>query len=177
LEGDRESYAILVDKYKDMAFTLAFRMVNDRTNAEEIVQEAFVKAYTKLGSFRGEAEFSTWFYRIVYNATVSFLRSLKKTWNPDSQCVEEITDEAPGYAEIENTEFRKNAVLWAISQLKPVDRTIVTLFYHDEKSLREIGEITGMKEENVKVRLFRSRKTIKVLLLKKFQGHFEQVTQ
>ena len=62
---------MLVDRYKDLAFTIAFRILGKREDAEEVVQDAFVKAFQNLSSFRQKAKFSTWLYRIVYNTAIS----------------------------------------------------------------------------------------------------------
>ena len=74
LEGDRNAFAYLVDKYKTMVYSLALRLVKDREEAEEISQDAFIKAYQSLASFKGKAKFSSWLYRIVYNTAISKLR-------------------------------------------------------------------------------------------------------
>ncbi|MFW6101986.1 MAG: RNA polymerase sigma factor, partial [Bacteroidota bacterium] len=78
LQGDHSSYATLVERHKDMVFTLAYRILKSREDAEEISQDAFMKAYRSLKKFRKEAKFSTWLYRIVYNLCVSRLRKNKK---------------------------------------------------------------------------------------------------
>ena len=70
LEGDRNAFAYLVDKYKTMVYSLALRLVKDREEAEEISQDAFIKAYQSLASFKGKAKFSSWLYRIVYNTAI-----------------------------------------------------------------------------------------------------------
>ncbi len=158
-----------------MAYTLAFRMVGNRPDAEEIIQEAFINAYKKLGAFRRDSSFSTWFYRIVYNRTISFLRSRKNTNNADDYILQTRISDEPDYLEFEERDFRKNAVLWAISQLKPVERMIITLFYHENKSLKETGAVVGMNEDAVKMKLHRSRKKMKALLESKFQGEFVDV--
>ena len=74
LNGDLSAYGKLVDRHKDMAFSIALKIVRIREDAEEIVQDAFIKAYQKLSSFRKDAKFSTWLYRIVYNAAISHTR-------------------------------------------------------------------------------------------------------
>ena len=73
LSGDREAFAVLVDRHKGMAYTLALRIVRNREEAEEIAQDAFVKAFRSLKSFRRESRFSSWLYRIVYNQRNNFV--------------------------------------------------------------------------------------------------------
>jgi len=79
MSGDVSRFAYFVDAYKDMAFTIAFRIVNNREDAEEVVQDAFVKAYTSLHTFRQDAKFSTWLCKIVVNTAISKTRK-KKLW-------------------------------------------------------------------------------------------------
>ena len=172
LDGDREAYALLVDRYKDMAYTIAVRLLGDRSDAEEVVQQAFIKAYSNLGLFRQESAFFTWFFRIVYNGAISLLRTRKKIVPGDDQVLHGMATAEPDFFESEERDLRKNAVLWAITQISPEEKTIVTLFYHEERSLKEIGAIVGMKEDTVKMRLHRARKKMKKLLMKRYQGVF-----
>ena len=74
LDGNRDAFAFLVDKYKSMVFSLALRITRDREEAEEISQDTFIKAFQSLNSFQGKAKFSSWLYRIVYNTGISHLR-------------------------------------------------------------------------------------------------------
>jgi len=98
LNGETNAYAFLVNKYKPMVFSLALRMLKNREDAEEVAQDAFVKAYQSLSQFRGGARFSTWLYRIVYNTAVSrFRRSSYEVLSIDDKGVEEKeTDEIAG---------------------------------------------------------------------------------
>ena len=172
LDGDREAYALLVERYKDMAYTIAVRLLGDRSDAEEVVQQAFIKAYSKLALFRQEAAFSTWFFRIVYNGAISLLRSRKKMISGDDQILHGMETGEPDFFESEERDLRKKAVLWAIAQLSPEEKAIVTLFYHEERSLKEIGAIVGSREETVKMKLHRARKKMKKLLMKRYQDVF-----
>ena len=74
IKGDVSAYACLVEKYKSLAYTLALRIVRNPQDAEEIAQDAFVKAYNSLSKFKGDSKFSTWLYKIIYNTSVSKLR-------------------------------------------------------------------------------------------------------
>jgi len=79
LKGDTTAYADIVNKHKEMVFTIAVKILRNREDAEEIAQDAFVKAFQALPGFKGEARFSTWLYRIVYNAAIS--QSRKRNMN------------------------------------------------------------------------------------------------
>ena len=93
LEGDMQAFSYLVDKYKDMVFTLAFRILKNRENAEEVAQDSFVKVYQNLKKFKSKSKFSTWLYRIVYNTAISRVRVKQNpTMSIDDQKFFEIED-------------------------------------------------------------------------------------
>ena len=168
LGGDISGFSILVDRYKDLAFTLAFRITGIREDAEEVVQDAFLNAYKGLDRFRQKAKFSTWLYRIVYNKAVSRKR-LKKVQvtsideaTVDNQPSEEFYD-AEGETIHEERTWLLNR---AMDSLTGEDRTLVTLYYLNEQTVNEIHAVTGLSRANVKVRLFRARKKLQDVLEK-----------
>jgi len=77
-KGNQADYSIIVDRYKNKAFSLLRRMLKNDFDAEEVLQDCFLKAYNSLNSFKGESKFSTWFYRIVYNTALTKLSSKKR---------------------------------------------------------------------------------------------------
>src|SRR5690606_17752252 len=79
LRGDIEAFSYFVDTYKHMAFTIAVRIVQNREDAEDIVQESFIKCFHSLGNFKGDSKFSTWLYRIVYHSALDVVRSQKRS--------------------------------------------------------------------------------------------------
>jgi RNA polymerase sigma-70 factor (ECF subfamily) len=160
LEGDRDAYAFLVDKYKTMVYTLALQITKDREEAEEVAQETFIKAYRSLKNFQGKARFSSWLYRIVYNTAISNLRRRKKaeisideTDVPDTAFEEGMPERETlsGYE-------RKKYLELAMDSLEPDERIFIILYYYEERALDEIAQIAGITKTNTKVRLFRARK-------------------
>src|SRR5260221_905324 len=95
-KGEKRRYAHLVDRYKDKAFTLALRMLKDRQDAEEVVQDAFVRAYNSLDKFQGTAKFGTWFYRILYNVCLTKLGKRKDHVRADEYDDEEVYEISGG---------------------------------------------------------------------------------
>jgi len=162
LKGNTAAFAILVERYQDMVFTIAVKILQNREDAEEIAQDAFVKAYQKLGSFRRESRFSTWLYRIAYNEAISRTR-LKKM--PETELNEEIS-ESEADKEVEEgvmglDQFeQKKAINLVLRKLDNPDQLLIKLFYYEEQTVNEISLIMGMSESNVKVRLHRLRKRI-----------------
>ncbi len=168
LKGESNAYAFLVNKYKSMAYSLAMKLVKNREDAEEIAQDAFIKAYQSLGQFRGSARFSTWLYRIVYNTAISRMRrsSAESVSLEDSGFEEKATSEVmDAYYRLKDQD-RKKILDFILEKLDPDENFLVTLYYYDEKDLDEISQITGLTRNNVKVKIFRIRQKMSGMLKK-----------
>lgn len=168
LDGETNAYAFLVNKYKSMAFSLALRMLKNREDAEEVAQDAFVKAYQSLSQFRGGARFSTWLYRIVYTTAISKMRrSSKEVYSIDDEGIEEkeSVDISDTYYQLKEAE-RKKFLDIALEKLDADENFLVTLYYYEEKELDEIARITELTKTNVKVKIFRARQKIMIMLKK-----------
>ena len=162
ISGDLSAYTYLVDKHKDMAFSVALRIVRNREDAEEIVQDAFVKAYQNIEAFRNKSKFSTWLYRIVFNAAISRTRkkSLEST-DLDSFVIDNYsTDEIKENINKLDSNEQIKLVNKLIDKLPPLEYTLINLYYKEECSIDEISEITGLTDSNVKVKLHRIRKKL-----------------
>jgi len=159
LEGDMQAFSYLVDKYKDMVFTLAFRILKNRENAEEVAQDSFVKVYQNLKKFKSKSKFSTWLYRIVYNTAISRVRVKQNpTMSIDDQKFFEIEDEKQNVSKSFDIENNKMILQRLLNKLDESDRALITLYYLDECKISEIAEITGQNNSNIKVKLHRTRK-------------------
>ncbi len=171
LAGKTAAFAILVDKYKDAVFSMAVRLSGSQEDAEEIVQDVFLKVYEKLANFEGNSKFSTWLYSIAYNTTISKLRSVRKFQNEvgveDYSCVE--TENLVGILEPLKRDEQRHFLGKALEKLKPDDRVIVELFYLQEMTVEEITEITGDSTSNIKVKLYRARKKLADFLQQELQ--------
>jgi RNA polymerase sigma factor (sigma-70 family) len=157
--GDKAAFSKLVDEYKDASYTLCLRLAGHPEDAADICQDAFIKAYRALKSFRGDSRFSTWLYRIVYNTAISHLRSRKiKMISVEDMHESESweNDWIPEW-EAEDTETKKKIIRAAVKELPEIDRTIITMFYLMEHSISEISQITEITRANVKIRLHRAR--------------------
>ena len=160
--GNVNAYAALVTKYQRMIFTLSLRMVGNREDAEEVSQDTFVKAYKALDTFKGTSKFSTWLYRIVYNTSLDYIKKNKRIIL--SEHIDEINEADIGSMQnaltyIEAKE-KKQMIEKALLQLPEEERVLLTLFYFEELSLKEISEIMKISYDNVKIKLYRSRKKL-----------------
>jgi len=162
LKGDTASFGKLVERYQDFVFTIAYRIMKVREEAEEVAQDSFIKAYESLNSFRGESKFSSWLYSIAYRKALDALRKNKKY--KASEIIDDITEgEVSGIEDalhyLEDEE-RKKAIQDCILKLSEDEATIITLYYFQDQSVREISTITNLSEDNIKVKLYRSRKKL-----------------
>lgn len=161
LEGNMAAFQTLLNKYKNMVFSLVYNIVLNKEDAEEITQDSFIKAYKGLSSFKNESSFSTWLYRIAVNSALN-----KKKIKAHSIKPLEDFYEAEQYDTIyvlleqyENKE-RKKLVQQALQHLKDDERICVTMFYLNELSVNEIHELTNFSIANIKVLLHRGRKNL-----------------
>ena len=160
LKGDTSAFGYFVDTYQDMAIPIAYRVCNNMQDAEDIVQNAFVKAFHNIHTFRSDSKFSTWFYRIVYNTAISHIKtSIFSTEFVDYK----MGDTDSSYSEydtldqIEENE-KKALIEKTMAKIPPDESLLLTLFYLEENSVKDIVQITGLTEANVKVKLHRARK-------------------
>ena len=158
--GDHSAYAALVDKHKDMVFTIAVKILRNREEAEEVAQDVFLKAFNALSSFKGDARFSTWLYRIAYNTAISQSRRKKPVFSAiDDEMIDNYTTDAVGRSVNElGREEQIEAVNHVMENLPEEENLLLTLFYKKEKTIEDIAEITGYSQSNVKVKLYRIRK-------------------
>lgn len=148
LEGESDLYGLLVNKYSRKLFFLAWRLLRDRTEAEDAVQETFVKAYKALKGFRGDALFSTWIYRIALNHVLNKVRKLSRHPRIE-QDLDSFSSKSTPEAWARKTSLKK-AVADAIDELPARQRAIFHMRYEEERSHREIAEILGLSEGAVK---------------------------
>ena len=165
-KGNSPDYSIIVNRYKNKAFSMLKRMLKNEFEAEEVLQDCFLKAYNSINSFKGEAKFSTWFYRIVYNSALTRLSSQKRKTEAEMTSVEDHFNLESEYRsdEIERKDINQ-LIHNTISKLPERYSAIITMFYLNEMSIEEISEVTGMSISNVKVMLHRSRNSLRDLIL------------
>lgn len=162
IDGDTNSFGIIVERYQNMVFSLALKMLKHREESEEVSQDTFIKVYKSLSKFNGESKFSTWIYRIAYNTCLDRIKKNSK-YNNDVE-INDITSNQIFQTESKfdslETKERSIIVKECMDKLPEDERVIMHLFYFEELSLKEIVEIVSMTEGNVKVKLFRARKKL-----------------
>ena len=168
LQGNANDYSLLISRYKHKAFSLLKRMLKNEMDAEEVLQDCFVKSFFALKSFKREAKYSTWFYRIVFNSAVTKLSGKKRKIEQEMLSID--NEDNPLTLSVPEKEFSqgKNELLnLAIQELPENYSVVITLFYLESMSCEEISKIINTSVNNVKVLLHRSRAALKEVISQK----------
>lgn len=163
--GDTQAFRRLVERYGDRAYGLAFRMLGSASEAEEVAQDAFVRAWRALPGFRGDARFSTWLYRIVARraldrSAVLKTRRAREISLEDAERAEPSAG-AEGMASVDRA--RLDRLLRSLSE---VQRAVVTLYYYEDRSVDEVARTLGIPGGTVKTHLHRARGLLRAGWLK-----------
>ena len=174
LKGDHDAFGEIVELFKDKIFHLCYRMLGNRHEAEDMAQEAFVRAFVNIQSFNQSRKFSTWLYRIATNVCIDRIRKKKPDFFLDAEVsgtdgltlYSQIPSEGKApEAEIETLELQE-VVQREISRLPDIYRVVIVLRYMDDLSLKEISEILEMPLGTVKTRIHRGREALRKQLHK-----------
>ena len=173
LDGDVQAFAQLIDRHKAKAMTLAVRILKNREDAEEALQDSFVRMYRSLSSFEWKSSFSTWFYRIVYNTCATAVGKKNRIHalsidveDEDGLKTEITSDELQPDIRLESDEFSK-IVNDEVEKLPVVYGSTFTLFVIQDMSYEEIVQVTGLPLGTVKARLFRARAMLREAIVKR----------
>lgn len=177
-KGDSRAYEELIERYAEMAYRVAYRILQDEADAEDAMQEAFLTVYRRIDSFRGDSKFSTWFYRIVTNAALDLLRSKQRkqgqdvTWDqseeegvPLPDMVQPLPDEL--LERQETLEWLERGLM----ALSPKLRIAFVLFELEGLPMKEVAKALGISESAAKVRVHRAR----LFLQKYLAQHLQEV--
>ncbi|MEM0574877.1 RNA polymerase sigma factor [Flavobacterium polysaccharolyticum] len=166
LEGDSNAFAVLVDQYKDLVFSLSLKMLKNREEAEEAAQDTFVKVFKSLNNFKGDSKFSTWIYKVTYNTCLDQLKKNKRVQDtiPIDDFSENQIQNLENVLDAIDERDRNKMIQDCIHLLPSEEAFLLILFYFEEQSLEEISKIIDCTINNVKVKLFRSRKKIASIL-------------
>ncbi|EAZ80650.1 RNA polymerase sigma factor [Algoriphagus machipongonensis] len=168
LAGDRHAFGQLIQKHQNYAYTLAYRILKNSEEAEEATQDSFMKVYDSLKKFERKSKFTTWLYKIVYHEALGRLRKMKNIMID----IDEVTDlklpvdDFSNGLELLHLQERKDLIKNALDGLKATESAVLTLFYLEEQSIKEIEVITELSESHIKILLHRGRKNMLISLQK-----------
>ncbi len=165
--ADQAAFRELVDRHRDRAYGLALRILRSPPDAEEVAQDAFVRAWLALPGFRGEAKFSTWLYRIVARRAFDRAAVLKGRRARETS-LEEARSVAVGKASLEAAARATNMLRLerSLDELSAVQRAVVTMYYYQERAVQQVAEALGLPEGTVKTHLHRARAALRGFWLK-----------
>ena len=168
---DHTAFRQLVEKYKDVALSLACSILKDQTHAEDVLQDTFIKVYSKVKSFKYQSSFYTWLYRIVVNNCFNALRKrgIRKVEVRDCLAAE---DDLSKESDQQDRRFIINE---ALNLMKVDEALVLRLFYLSELKMEEVVEVTGFSLSKVKVTLHRARKSLEIILKEKFKRELEEL--
>jgi len=165
--GDAEAFGFLVERYERRVFSVAYHLVNNREEVEDLAQEIFVKAFLGVRGYDGRSSFATWLSRVTVNHCYDYLRRRRASrvlyfsqMNEEAQRTLEAKTESPARegANVEDRMASRDLVAKLLSRAPAEDRVILGLKELEELSVQEIAEMLDLKESTVKVRLHRARK-------------------
>jgi RNA polymerase sigma-70 factor (ECF subfamily) len=161
-EGDLAPFTLIVDKYKHMAYTIALRILSNEEDAQDAAQESFIKAYQQIHQFEGKSKFSTWLYTIVYRTAISKLKENRIETISISNSINDNYSQDHTTPQLKQLQLddEQRHIKQAIQRLPKVEALLITLFYINENTVREIHGITGLSLTNIKIKLFRARKKL-----------------
>jgi len=158
LRGEKGYFAFLVEKYQDKAYSLCYKILRNKEDARDAAQEAFIKAYEALPTFRLDSAFSTWFYRILYNVCISKIRKERfmSALEPEDPAWNHRRNDNDAINQLDLDDMKKMLV-FAYEALSADEIFLTEQFYREECSIEELSGMTGLSQSNVKVKLFRAR--------------------
>jgi RNA polymerase sigma-70 factor, ECF subfamily len=170
-QGDSEAFRALVEQHSRSAFRLAFRMMGNEQDAEDVVQESFLRAYRQLGRFESRANFGTWLYRIVANCSVDLMRSKQARHDQvrgdsldDAGAVELPDANMAGPDRLAQSAEINRRVQAALRELSPLERAAFTLRHYEGRSIDEISAALGLGTSAAKHSVFRAVRKLRVAL-------------
>ena len=161
LKGGRDAFRPIIERYAKVVYSVAFRMVNDSDDAEDITQNVFIKVYQNLRQYNPKFKFFSWIYRIAMNESLNFIHQRTNNTEPLGDMVSSARSPETEYA---GTELARNLQL-GISKLTPEYRAVIVLTHFQGLSYAEISETLQIPEKTVKSRLFSARRNLREILV------------
>ena len=167
-QGDEEAFAALVEQHSRRVFQLAFRMMRNEQDAEDVVQECFIRAYRQLGHFEARADFGTWLYRIAANCAVDMMRTRGHRMQAKAQSLDETAQlpesRRPGPERLAESAEIDRLVNEALDDLTAIERAAFTLRHHEGRSIDEICRTLNLGKSAAKHAVFRAVRKLRTTL-------------
>jgi RNA polymerase sigma-70 factor (ECF subfamily) len=176
LDAARERYSEVVTRYQRRAGRIAYHYLRDAADADEAVQDAFIKAYMHIGTFREDLPFEVWFTRILINGCLDRIKARRRRerWmappvldpsGSERDPADYIPSRGPSPEDLVLSEERRQQLMGAVAELPERQRMVFMLSHFDGRSSREVSAMTGLNESTVRVHLFRAIRRLRGLLV------------
>ena len=170
--GDRPAFAELWERHSNTAFNVAYRVTKNRDDAEDVIQDAWMRAYVHLNTFDGRAKFSTWLTRIAINSALMTLRRRRAHPETSMEVTDgetwqqwEVADQTKDVEDLYARHERVERLRRAICRLQPTLRNVVEIHQSHDRSIKEIADLAGISVAATKSRLLRARKILRKTLV------------
>jgi len=169
------AYRALVEKYERNVFTVCIKILRNREEAEEVAQDVFVKGFKMLNTLRDHTKFPNWILKIAYTKAIdrSRLKSISKT--EIGQVNEKVFEQTETPFVVASLQNRKEILAALIERLGTDEAAVITLYYFQDRPVKEIAEITDMTLSNVKVKLFRARNALREMISREFKNEINDL--
>lgn len=165
-KGNINDFNLLIDAYKNKAYSMLKRMLKNEFDAEEVLQDCFLKAYYSLDKFQFKSKFSTYFYKIVYNSAITKLSGKRRQIEQNMDSVDDLNELIDKNDTIGSSNELNELITGIIEKLPPRYAAVINLFYLEQLSIKEISDVMETTDSNVKILLHRSRNALKDIIVK-----------
>lgn len=176
LKGDSQMYSVLIDRYSGKVCSTAYSYTHNQEEARDLVQEIFIKVYNSLRSFKSDARFSTWLYRISVNCCIDWTRKNKSKNSmialgyEDNDILDHIAGDTDTPEELILRQEHQEAVRKAVSDLPEIYKTVLILYYFEDLHIQEISSILDCPKKTIETRLYRAKSILKSMLKQEILG-------
>jgi RNA polymerase sigma-70 factor (ECF subfamily) len=171
IEGDTIAFRQIVEQHQGFAYAVSYRMVSNEEDAEDIVQEAFIRLWNNLHKYKPEVKLSTWLYKIITNLCLDYLKSarVKQKKNHVAMCTELNMNSISGADDMVNANELHTVIQEAASSLTPAQKAVFVLRDLQQLTVEEVSEILSMTDGNIKSNLYYARQHVANVLKKYYQ--------
>jgi RNA polymerase sigma-70 factor, ECF subfamily len=168
-QGDADAFRVLVGLHARAAFALAYRLTADERDAEDVVQESFIRAYRQLGRFEARSNFGTWLHRIVVNCAMDLLRTRRsrredRAIDPAEDLPESLAAGGPSPERLARSAEIRRRVETSMALLTPQERVAFALRHYEGRSIDDIGRTLGVQKSAAKHAVFRAVRKLRAVL-------------
>jgi RNA polymerase sigma factor (sigma-70 family) len=156
-EEETKLFSILFERYEKKVYNKCYSILKDKSSAEELVQEIFLKVFTSLKGFKNASSFSTWLYTITYHYCINYIRDLKKSKFNKHGINIELPEDIDDVEDEDILNIKKERLTVILDQLHPIDKAVLLMKYQDGLKLKAIQEALNLSESSAKMKIRRAK--------------------